>query len=83
MEPRRILVLVALLFGTAAAYVGGKFIVALWVTGGGIHNVLSMKYARGINHGPLTKGRITQRFLSDGVMETFLYHKILVASREG
>jgi hypothetical protein len=24
-----------------------------------------------IDHGPLTKGRITQRFLSEGVMETF------------
>jgi hypothetical protein len=25
-----------------------------------------------LTHGPLTKGQITQRFLSEGVMETFL-----------
>jgi hypothetical protein len=34
-------------------------------------------------HGPLTKGRITQRFLSEGVMETFLTKMFILAPREG
>jgi hypothetical protein len=36
-----------------------------------------------LDHGPLTKGRITQRFLSEGVMETFLTKMFILASREG
>jgi hypothetical protein len=36
-----------------------------------------------LGHGPLTKGRITQRFLSEGVMETFLSKMFILASSEG
>jgi hypothetical protein len=42
-----------------------------------------VRYLHVLVHGPLTKGRITQRFLSEGVMETFLSNFFILASSEG
>jgi hypothetical protein len=52
----------------------------------GMNDINDMDYILTFNeleHGPLTKGRFTQRFLSEGVMEAFLTKIFILASREG